>query len=346
MLELIDVSRKWRDFEIKDLSLTVSEGGYFILLGPSGAGKTLLLELIAGIYYPESGRILWKGNDITFLEAEKRCFAYVPQNYGLFPHMSVYDNIAYGLRIRRFSREKISMMVREIASTLGIEHLLERDPHTLSGGEAQRVAIARSLVLGAKLLLLDEPFANLDPLTTSRLIFEMKRLKTELGLTVLHVTHSFEEALSLGDEVGVMLDGELVQVGSVKEVFSKPKNERIASFLGFENFIEGVAKGEILEANGVNIRLPRAYNGRLRVGIRSEDIVLSEEPLRSSLRNVFEAIVVGVRDMGGVLKVSLKIKDLEVKALITRSSAVEIGVYPGRKLFVGFKATAINVFEA
>ncbi len=346
MLELQSVYRSWKDFSLNDVSFKVYEGDYFIVLGPSGAGKTLLLEIIAGIFFPYRGRIIWKGKDITFLEPEKRGFAYVPQNYALFPHMTVYENIAYGLEIRKLSEDKISNVVKNIASVLNIEHLLERRPSTLSGGEAQRVAIARGLAIGSKFLLLDEPFANLDPSTTSRLILEMKVWKRELGLTVIHVTHSFEEALLLGDRVGVMLDGRMSQVGSVKEVFSNPRDENIASFLGFENIIEGMANGELLEANGVRIVLPTRYFGRVRIAVRSEDIILSEEPFRSSLRNMLEATVVDVMDIGGLFKVTLDVGGLTLKALVTRSSAVEIGIQPGKKLFAGFKATAVHVFEA
>ncbi|MBC7331877.1 MAG: ATP-binding cassette domain-containing protein [Synergistetes bacterium] len=344
MLKLERVCRKWQEFSLENISFEVREGEYFIILGPSGAGKTLLLELIAGIFFPEKGKIYWNGKDITFLEPEKRHFAYVPQNYGLFPHMSVYENIAYGLRLRKTPESLISKKIKDISSVLGIEHLLNRKPKTLSGGESQRVAIARSLVIEARLLLLDEPFANLDPLTSAKLLSDFKKWRTELNFTAIHVTHSFEEALTLGDSVGIMLDGEIAQLGSIKEVFSKPKDEKIASFLGFENIIEGFAQGYELKANGISIKLPKSFFGKVRIAIRPEDIVLSENPLKSSLRNVFEATVLEIQDLQGVLKVTLKVENLVIKSIITRAAAVELGIHPGKKLFAGFKATAIHVF--
>lgn len=345
MLKLENVYRKWRDFTLENISLEVENGEYFIILGPSGAGKTLLLEVIAGIFFPEKGKIYWDEMDITFLEPEKRGFAYVPQNYGLFPHMSVYENIAYGLRVRKLPEKYISRRVREIADILNIGDLLSREPKTLSGGEAQRVAIARSLVIGSKLLLLDEPFANLDPLTTSKLLLDFKRWRKDIEFTAIHVTHSFEEALTLGDKVGIMLDGQLAQIGSIKEVFSKPKDEKIASFLGFENIIEGVAQGEELKANGVFIRLPKKIYGKVRIAIRPEDVILSESSFKSSIRNMFEATILDIQDLGGILKVTIKIEDLLIKALVTRSAALELSLSQGKKVFAGFKATAIHVFE-
>lgn len=345
MLKLEDICRKWRDFSLENISFEIEEGEYFIILGPSGAGKTLLLEIIAGIFFPEKGKIYWNGKDITFLEPEERGFAYVPQNYGLFPHMSVYENIAYGLRLRKLSEEYISKKVKDIADILGIGDLLNRRPKTLSGGEAQRVAIARGLVMNSKLLLLDEPFANLDPLTSSKLLLDFGKWRKDISFTAIHVTHSFEEALTLGDKVGIMLNGQLVQVGSIREVFSKPKDEKIASFLGFENIIEGVAQGEELKANGVSIKLPKGFSGNVRIAIRPEDVILSESPLKSSIRNVFEAIVLDIQDLGGIIKVTIKIQNLLIKALVTRSAALELGLFQGKRVFAGFKATAIHVFE-
>ncbi|BAD84210.1 ABC-type sulfate transport system, ATPase component [Thermococcus kodakarensis KOD1] len=285
------ISKDYREFHLRDVTFSVEKGEHFIILGPSGAGKTVLLEVIAGIIEPDSGRIFLNGEDITDLPPEKRGLAYIPQNYALFPNMSVFDNIAFGLKVRKVPKAEIGRKVRELSEVLGISHLLKRKPKTLSGGEMQRVAIARALAVEPELLLLDEPFANLDVQTRGRLINEMKRWRKELGFTALHVTHSFEEAVSLGDRVGVMLNGRLVQVGPVREVFSRPASEEVAKFLGFENIVEGLAEGRILRANGLVIELPIEASGRIRVGIRPEDIVLSDEPLKSSMRNTFQAEV-------------------------------------------------------
>ena len=285
MLRAEGISKDWKEFHLRDITLEVKEGEHFIILGPSGAGKTVLLEIIAGIIEPDSGRVYLKGRDVTDLPPEKRGLAYVPQNYALFPNMNVYDNIAFGLKVRKVPKPEIERKVREISEVLKIEHLLHRKPRTLSGGEQQRVALARALVVEPPLILLDEPFANLDVQTRAKLLTEMKRWKRELGFTALHVTHSFEEAISLGDRVGVMLDGRLVQVGKVRDVFSRPVSEEVARFLGFENIIEGIAEGRKLRVNGVEIELPVEAKGRVRVGLRPEDIIISTGPIKSSARN-------------------------------------------------------------
>ncbi|MCD6524769.1 MAG: ATP-binding cassette domain-containing protein [Thermococcus sp.] len=344
MLRAEGISKDWREFHLRDITFEVEAGEHFIILGPSGAGKTVLLEIIAGIIEPDSGRIYLNGRDVTELPPEKRGLAYVPQNYALFPNMSVYDNIAFGLKVRKVPKPEIKRRVREISKVLGIEHLLHRKPRTLSGGEQQRVALARALVVEPPLILLDEPFANLDVQTRSRLIGEMKRWREELGFTALHVTHSFEEAVSLGDRVGVMLGGRLVQVGSVKEVFSKPASEEVARFLGFENIIEGIAEGRKLRANGVEIELPVEAKGRVRVGLRPEDIILSLEPIRTSARNEFKATVESVEELGPLIRVHLRIGNLHLRAFITRSSMLEMGITKGREVYVSFKASALHVF--
>ncbi|MDK2913452.1 MAG: molybdate/tungstate transport system ATP-binding protein [Thermococcaceae archaeon] len=344
MLEVRGISKDYREFHLRDVTFSVGRGEHFIVLGPSGAGKTVLLEVIAGIIEPDSGRIFLNGEDITDLPPEKRGLAYIPQNYALFPNMSVFDNIAFGLKVRKVPKAEIEQKVRELSEVLGISHLLKRKPKTLSGGEQQRVAIARALAVEPELLLLDEPFANLDVQTRGRLINEMKRWKKELGFTALHVTHSFEEAVSLGDRVGVMLNGRLVQVGPVREVFSRPASEEVAKFLGFENIVEGVAEGRVLRANGLVIELPIEASGKIRIGIRPEDIVLSDEPLKSSMRNTFQAEVVGIEELGPLVRVRLKVDGVELSAFVTRSSVLELGIEAGKNVWVGFKASAVHVF--
>ncbi|ACS33939.1 tungstate ABC transporter ATP-binding protein WtpC [Thermococcus gammatolerans] len=344
MLRAEGISKDWKEFHLREVTFEVKEGEHFIILGPSGAGKTVLLEIIAGIIEPDAGRVYLGGRDVTELPPEKRGLAYVPQNYALFPNMSVYDNIAFGLKVRKVPKPEIERKVREISEVLRIEHLLNRKPRTLSGGEQQRVALARALVVEPPLILLDEPFANLDVQTRAKLLTEMKRWKRELGFTALHVTHSFEEAISLGDRVGVMLDGKLVQVGKVRDVFSRPVSEEVARFLGFENIIEGIAEGRRLKVNGIEIELPVEANGKVRVGLRPEDIIISTEPIKSSARNEFKALVESIEELGPLVRVHLSLGDITLTAFITRSSMLELGVEKGKEVYVSFKASALHVF--
>ncbi|WP_297417154.1 tungstate ABC transporter ATP-binding protein WtpC [Thermococcus sp.] len=344
MLRAEEISKDWREFHLRGITFEVESGEYFIILGPSGAGKTVLLEIIAGIIEPDGGRVYLNGRDVTDLPPEKRGLAYVPQNYALFPNMSVYDNIAFGLKVRGVPKGEVERKVKDISEVIGISHLLSRKPRTLSGGEQQRVALARALVVEPPLILLDEPFANLDVQTRSKLLSEMKLWREELGFTTLHVTHSFEEAVSLGDRVGVMLGGRLIQVGSVREVFSRPANEEVARFLGFENVIEGIAKGRKLQVNGIEIELPIEASGRVRVGIRPEDIILSTEEVRTSARNTFEATVEGIEELGPLVRVRLNASGTALSAFVTRSSMLEMNLTPGKRVWMNFKASALHVF--
>ncbi|MDV3104844.1 tungstate ABC transporter ATP-binding protein WtpC [Thermococcus waiotapuensis] len=344
MLEVQNISKDYKEFHLRDITFSVKRGEYFVLLGPSGAGKTVLLEVIAGILEPDSGRVILNEKDVTKLPPERRGLSYVPQDYALFPNMSVFDNIAFGLKLRGVPRDERERKVRELAGVLGIDHLLHRNPRTLSGGEKQRVAIARALAVEPPLILLDEPFANLDVQTKGNLIREMKRWKKELNFTAIQVTHSFEEAVSLGDRVGVMLNGRLVQVGSVGEVFSKPASEEVARFLGFENIIEGVADGKVLVVKGIRIELPTAVRGRIRVGLRPEDIIISLKPIQSSARNELKATVEFVEELGPIARIYLRAGELRLMAYLTRSSLVEMGICEGKEVWASFKATALHVF--
>ncbi|MCS7143438.1 MAG: tungstate ABC transporter ATP-binding protein WtpC [Archaeoglobaceae archaeon] len=345
MLKVENLSKSWKDFRLEELSFEVRKGEYFILLGPSGSGKTLLLETIAGIFKPEKGRILLEDKEITLLPPEKREIAYIPQNYGLFPHLSVYENIAYGLKLRKHTKEEIKKGIEKIAETLEIEHLLEKNVKKLSGGEQQRVAIARALVVKPKLLLLDEPFSSVDLNLRAKLMKEMKKWRKELEFTAIHVTHSFEEALVLGDRVGILLNGKLVQSGEIREVFSKPKNERVAKFLGHENIFEGEAEGEMLKVNGIKIEIPHRAYGRLRVIIPPESILISKESFISSARNKFKAVVQSFEDLGAIVKLKLSLDGLNLTAYLTKASFIEMGISEGEEVFISFKASAIHVFE-
>ncbi len=222
--------------------LEVFNGEYFVLLGPSGVGKTLLIHAIAGFIKPRSGRIVIDGADVTHIPPERRGIAIVPQNYALFPHMTVFENIAYGLRARGLPRHVIEERVHRIAQVLEIEGLLNRYPHQLSGGEQQRVALARALVVEPKLLLLDEPLSALDPrLRVSSRRF-LKELHRKLRFTVLHVTHSLSEALYLADRIGYMERGALVLVSSPTEFLrtahAKPYLEDFSIVMNYLDSIE------------------------------------------------------------------------------------------------------------
>jgi molybdate/tungstate transport system ATP-binding protein len=335
MLRLENVSKDWREFKLRNISFEVKRGEYFILLGHSGAGKTLLLELIAGIHRPDSGRIYLEGEDITERPPEKRSIAYMPQNYALFPHLSVYDNIAYGLKLRKFKRDEIREIVNELSEVLGISHLLHRNPKTLSGGEQQRVALARALAIKPKLLLLDEPFSNLDMATRFRLIEEMKKWHKELGFTAIHVTHSFDEAMALGDRIGVMVNGKVEQVGRCEDVFSEPKSVEIAEFLGY-NVLRGSIKDGTLHLNGLKLKADSKFEGDVTVVIKPEDVLLSKD-------GGFKAVVEGVEFLKFLAVVTLNVNGLKIKAQTTAEEVLRKGIGVGSKVNVSIRNLRLMV---
>jgi len=356
----VEIKGLWvelEEFRLCDINLDIAAGEYFIVLGPTGAGKTVLLETIAGLHRPRRGRILLAGEDITHAPPERRGIGFVYQDYALFPHLSVAGNMAFGLRLRGMGRGEIERRVAAIGRLLGIEHLLHRMPETLSGGEAQRVALARALVVEPRLLLLDEPLSALDPETREALQRELGRVHRELGTTTIHVTHDFEEAVALGDKIAVLKEdrldgakreGRIVQVGRPEEIFRRPANEFVARFVGVRNIFRGEAHPaeegyKLISIEGLEIAAVTGLEGPVHVSVRPEDIVLSRGPLRSSARNAFQGRVVGISDRGTVVYVSVRVPP-DFVCMITRRSLEEMGLREGVEVHIAFKASAVHVF--
>ena len=349
MLELRSVAKRIGAFEIHEVSLRIPEGEYFVLLGPSGVGKTVLIELIAGIAKPDSGSIIWRGRDVTNDPPETRRFAVVYQDCALFPHMTVEKNLAYGLRRRPGEQ---AHRLEELALRYGIAHLLHRRPEGLSRGEQQRVAIARAVVGEPELLLLDEPFASLDPNSRMRFRTEIKRIRSDPAggneqrkLTILHVTHDLEEAMSLGDRVGMMLDGTIRQCGSPQELFRKPSSREVADFLGMRNvFAVTYVREGVCKAGGLEIYAAEAVEPVSHVWIRPEEIVLSTNRFESSARNQFWGRVIDWDYSGPLIAVRVACGGLILSALITHASFEQLRLESGSEVCVTFKSSSVHTF--
>jgi ABC-type Fe3+/spermidine/putrescine transport system ATPase subunit len=239
-IEVVDVHKRFgKTVALRGVSLAVREGEFFAILGPSGCGKTTLLRIIAGFEQPDEGRVLIGGNDVTNLPPDKRGTVMVFQNWALWPHMTVYDNIAFGLRLRKLPREEIDRRVKWVLDLLGLKGLEHRYPSQLSGGQQQRVALARALVVQPKVLLLDEPLSNLDAKLRLKLRGELKKLQRKLNITTIYVTHDQEEAMSLADRMALMRDGRIEQVGSPEELYNNPATLFTAIFLGRTSLLVG-----------------------------------------------------------------------------------------------------------
>jgi molybdopterin-binding protein len=346
VLTLRNISKRFPEFSLEEISFTVGQGDYFILLGESGAGKSMLLETIAGLVIPDSGTIFLNGKDITGEKIQARNIGLVFQDHAVFPHLTVSENIIYALHNSTLSKNKKREKVNNIAKELGIIDLLNRRPDTLSGGELQRVALGRTLIQEPKILLLDEPLASLD----TRLKGELRRLLRIIhrnGQTILHVTHDYEEALSLGTRIAVINEGKIIQEGTPAEVFHHPKSEFVAHFVGVKNFFRARLVFEnntsfAVTDNNIHIRIV-SEEDKVEgfVLIRREDILLSNEPVETSATNNFIGRIAEVVPSSGGMDITIDI-GIEIHALVTIESQVKLDLREGNNCRVHFKATAVR----
>jgi multiple sugar transport system ATP-binding protein len=310
---------------VPDLSLTVAESEFMVLLGPSGCGKTTLLRMIAGLEYPDGGRIFIGDRDVTELPPRKRGIAMVFQSYAVFPHLTVFENIAFGLRMQKRPRDEVRRRVERAAEMIQLEPYLLRYPAQLSGGQRQRVAVARAIVMEPAVLLMDEPLSNLDALLRLQFRAELKKLVSDLRTTTVYVTHDQVEALSLGDRIAVMREGRIVQVAEPMTVYDRPASEFVGSFIGNPpmNFLRGVARAENgvarVQIGGQSLQAPAAVAeaNDVLVGIRAENIQpLAAEPRQPSASLKADTLV--VEPLGSHLLVTASVEGQVVK-VITRT---------------------------
>jgi len=277
-VEFRDVTRRYAGgvTALNGLNLTVADGEFLILVGPSGCGKSTALRLLAGLDKPTEGEIRIGGDVVNNLAPGERDIAMVFQNYALYPHMSVYRNLAYGLRQRRTPRAEVERRVRETAELLQITELLDRKPGQLSGGQRQRVAMGRALVRKPQAFLLDEPLSNLDAKLRNQVRGDLKRLHREVPVTSIYVTHDQVEAMTLGDRLCVMAGGEVQQIGTTDDIYNRPANTFVAAFMGSPpmNLIPGVIRSGVLHIGATEVTVAPSPDGPVTVGVRPEHLQL------------------------------------------------------------------------
>ncbi|MFN3708867.1 ABC transporter ATP-binding protein [Microcella sp.] len=258
-VELRGVSKHYGDMvAVRDLDLTVAPGEFFSMLGPSGSGKTTVLRMIAGFEEVTSGRILLDGQDVTAAAPFDRTVNTVFQDYALFPHMTIAENVAYGLKVRKTPKAEITTRVADSLEQVRLSHVADRLPHQLSGGQRQRIALARALILRPRVLLLDEPLGALDKQLREQMQIELKQIQRDVGITFVFVTHDQEEALTLSDRIAVFNEGRVEQVGTPREVYEYPQTAFVASFLGISNLIPADLARELAGAEGaISVRPER-----------------------------------------------------------------------------------------
>src|SRR5690554_2627923 len=274
MIEIVNLHIKLGDFELKNINFKVDEGEFFIILGPTGAGKSVIIETVAGVLQPDLGQVLINNKDVTRLKPERRNISICYQDYVLFPHMTVKENIKYGLKYRNRSQTEL---FDRIVQLLDIKHLLQRYPENLSGGEKQRVSLARALIVKPEVLLLDEPLAALDTNIKDRLMRDIKRLHIEFDMTTIMITHSFQEAFFLGERGSVIHQGEILQTNIMEKLFLHPNSPFVSNFVGLKN----VFKSDYFYGGDF---------GSPFIGIRPENIQVYKEPVKSSYKGKIEEI--------------------------------------------------------
>jgi multiple sugar transport system ATP-binding protein len=345
------LTKRFKDVRaVDDLSLEIPEGSFVTLLGPSGCGKSTTLYCIAGLEEATSGDIYFDGARVTELSPKDRDAALVFQDYALYPHMNVHDNLAFALKMRKTPKSEMKNRVQQVAGVLGLERLLHRRPNQLSGGQRQRVALGRALIRDASVFLMDEPLSNLDALLRFNTRTEIKRLQRELGTTTIFVTHDQEEAMVLSDRIAVMRDGVLQQYGSPDETYSRPVNRFVAGFIGSPrmNFIEGDLTVEdgmaVIRSGGTSINVDGQWaiqiagrNERpLVMGIRPEHVRLFPDP-NGHARGQVELL----EPVGPVTYVDVRLGDLPLRASVPAGADLS----PGQTVGIAFETDRLHVFD-
>ena len=331
---------------IKDLNLKVKDGEFFTFVGPSGCGKSTILNMIAGLEDTSTGRIMFDGKPINHLSPKDRDVAMVFQSYALYPHMTVYENIAFPLKMKKMEKQFLDTEVRRVASLLGLEELLKRKPRELSGGQRQRVALGRAIIRKPKVFLMDEPLSNLDARLRVEMRAELKKLHHELKITTIYVTHDQAEAMSMSDRIAVLHDGSIQQCGTPQEIYLKPDNIMVAGFIGSPsmNFIPASLKNKEpfeIDCNGLIIspsveKVPE--NTALIVGVRPEDVTISAQKSEGGR----EVLVSIVESAGSFNWVDVLWNDVKVKGV----SKLDEELKTGSKAFMRFAIEKAVVFES
>ncbi|WP_425471718.1 ABC transporter ATP-binding protein [Rubellimicrobium rubrum] len=327
---------------LDEVSVSVARGEFFTLLGPSGCGKTTLLRCIAGFETPSAGRIHLNGKDITDEPPNRRRVNTVFQSYALFPHLTVAQNVAFGLEMMGKPRAEVSRTVDRMLALVRLDQLAARRPEALSGGQQQRVALARALAPQPEVLLLDEPLSALDLKLRKEMQSELKRLQHETGITFVFVTHDQEEALTMSDRIGVMSTGRLLQVGPPREIYNRPVNRFVADFIGETNFIPAMAQGGQVRLASGEVVGESAQAGPVTVAIRPEQIRLSEPGEVGGI----PATVEGATYLGTDSHIHLRLKDgSPVVARVPSLPSAEPGPAPGSSVGLRVAPGAVQVLE-
>jgi len=348
-LYIENVIKKFGDFNAVDgISLAIEEGEFFTLLGPSGCGKTTLLRMIAGFNSVDGGVIRFKEKVLNDIPAHKRNIGMVFQNYAIFPHMSVFNNVAYGLKARKASKEEIEKRVIEVLDLVQMTEYKDRQPSKLSGGQQQRIALARAIVINPDILLMDEPLSNLDAKLRIDMREVIKKIQNNLNITTVYVTHDQEEALAISDRIAVMNGGKIQQIGTPREIYQNPGNTFVADFIGTSSFLDCTLETKtekksllkILDGSVVEIPLQSEYSGDVILAFRAEEVILGKPgPKKLNGKIVFSTF------LGGVMNYEIMLGNDQVVLVTEYLKDNEIWRDVGDEVSLDFNMSRINLFD-
>ncbi|MBS0221689.1 MAG: ABC transporter ATP-binding protein [Proteobacteria bacterium] len=346
-LDIDRLAKRYGDFyAVRDVSLQVADGEFLVLLGPSGCGKTTTLRIVAGFIEPTAGSVTIGDRDVTMLPPWKRNSGMVFQSYALFPHLTVAQNVAFGLEMRKLGKAEIGKRVAEALALVRLAGFDDRLPRQLSGGQQQRVALARALAIRPDVLLLDEPLSNLDAKLRQEVRVEIRELQQKLGLTTVMVTHDQEEALTMADRLVVMSEGSVRQIGSQRDLYERPADRFVADFVGRSTFFEGVveAPGRFRTDGGLSLACDDGTPGRGALSVRPERVGIADTPW-TGLDNSLPGTVEFVSYLGALIDIHVRLSPRD--RLIVHVANREGGFTPevGQPVHVGWPATAGRVFN-
>ena len=352
MIEIKNLSLHLGEFHLKDINLSIRDGEYFVILGPTGAGKTVLLECVAGLHHLKKGAIYFDSAEVTNMMPEERNLGYVPQDYVLFPFINVFNNIAFGLKQLKISASEIQERVGKLADLMGVSHLLRRETRALSGGEKQRIALARALAPSPRILLLDEPLGALDLRTAKYLRLELRRIHRQLGLTTIHITHDLMEALEMADRVAVVQNGQVEQVAEPEKMLFYPEGEKVADFIGAPNILDcdysrDLGQG-IMEVGcgGLKITVPHEGGPIKKVAILPRHIYVSETRPPGLSVNGFQGIITSIEPVGNMVKIWINVADNSLMSEIPSYIFEEMNLTVGKEVFLILRMRRIRVYES
>ena len=344
MIQIENLNVKLSGFSLHQINISIEQGEFFTLLGPTGAGKTVVLESAIGIIPITNGHVIINGKDVTRLPPEERGIGIVYQDFALFPHLTVYENITYGLRYHRINGKEPGKNLSFIIKRLSLDPLLQRLILNLSGGEKQRVALARALAVDPSVLLLDEPLSALDPNFREDIREIIKRLHIETGITVLMVTHDFTEAHFLAQNAAVINNGRIEQIGSIAEVFHRPATPFVAEFVGMKNIFPAIFNGNKAQTGKLEIKTNSHINGSKKyIAIRPEDIHVSMDKQSPPERNSIKGTVSKILNHGFYCDVSIKTKGIKFASIVPTNLIINLNLKEGQKVNMWFDPDDVHV---